>query len=145
MSETSVNLPFLILDKTSKSFPKCNATGRSMLVEFNSPGEEQEPTAYIKECIIVLTNYLLHEVPGRVSVGFRIRNTENVQDKVVGISLRRRDQFKPDVVWDVLRKVIQSNVRFVLTDRFEVHLDHVKMPVGNGIGGVKTKWRPLMY
>jgi len=64
-------------------------------------------------------------VPGRGLVGLRIRNTENVQDKVVGISLRRRDQLKPDMAWGVLGKVIQSNARFALTDRLEVHLDHV--------------------
>ena len=57
----------------------------------------------------------MDKVPGRDSVSLRIRNTENVQDKVVGISLQRRDQFKPDVVWSVLGKVIQSNYRFVLT------------------------------
>ena len=62
----------------------------------------------------------------------RIRNTENVQDKLVGISLRRRYQFKADVVWSVLGKVIQSNASFTLTDRLEVHLDHVRMPVGSG-------------
>jgi hypothetical protein len=72
------------------------------------------------------------EVPVRDLVGLRIRNTENVQDKVVGISLRRRDQLKPDVVWDVLGKVIQSNARFGLSDHLEVHLDHVRIPVGNG-------------
>ena len=60
---------------------------------------------------------------------------------MVGISLRRRDQLKPDVVWAVLGKVIQSNARFRLSDRLEVHLDHVRMPVGNG--GVKTKGRSL--
>ena len=65
-------------------------------------------------------------------VGLRIRNTKNVQDKVVGISLRRRDQLKPDVVWGVLGKVIQSNARFGLADRLEVHLDHVRLPAGNG-------------
>ena len=41
-------LPFKILDETSKSFPKFNATGRSLLIKFNSPGEEQEPTLYLK-------------------------------------------------------------------------------------------------
>jgi len=51
-------------------------------------------------------------VPGRDLVDLRIRNTENVEDKVVGISLRRRDQLKPDVVWAVLAKFIQSNARF---------------------------------
>jgi len=130
-------LPFKILNEISKSFPKFNATGRSLLIKFNSPGEEQDPTAYLKECITAITDYLVDEV------GLRIRNTENVQDKVVGISLRRRGQLKPDVVWAVLGKVIQSIARFGLSDRLEVHLDHVRLPVGNGNGGVKTKGRSL--
>jgi hypothetical protein len=74
-------------------------------------------------------------------VDLRIRNTENVQDKVVGISLRCRDRLKTDVVWSVLGKVIQSNDRFALSDRLKVHLDHVTMPLGNG--REKTKGRYL--
>jgi hypothetical protein len=70
----------------------------------------------MKECITALKNYLLEEMPGRDLVVLRINNNENVQDKVVGIILRLRDQLKPDVVWDVLAKVIQSNVRLCLTD-----------------------------
>jgi len=136
-------LPFKILDDTSKSFPKFNATGRSLPIKFNSPGEKQEPTAYLKECITALTDYLVDEVPDRGLVGLRIRNTENVQDKVVGIILRRRQQLKPDVVWAVLGKVIQSNARFGLSDRLEVHLDHVRMPAGNGRMAEKTKVRTL--
>ena len=42
------HLPIKILGENSKSFPKCKATGRNLLIKFNSPGEEQEPTAYIK-------------------------------------------------------------------------------------------------
>ena len=114
-----------------------------MLIKFNFAGEEQEPTAYLKECITAITDYLVDEVPDRDLVGLRNRNTENVQDKVVGISLRRRDQLKPDVVWAVLGKVNQSNARFVLSDRLEVHMDHVRMHVGNGNDGVKTKGRSL--
>jgi len=76
-------------------------------------------------------------------VDLRIRNTENVQDKVVGISLRRRDQLKADVVWSVLGKVIQSSARFPLTGRLEVHLDHVRMPAGNAKKAEKTKGRSL--
>jgi len=128
----SEQLPFRILDETWKSFPKFQTTGRRLLIKFNSPGEEQDPTTYLKEWITALTNYLVDEVPDRDLVGLRIRNTENVQDKLVGISLRRRYQFKADVVWSVLGKVIQSNASFTLTDRLEVHLDHVRMPVGSG-------------
>jgi len=76
-------------------------------------------------------------------VGLRIRNTENVKNKVVGITLRCRDQLKPDVVWAVLGKVIQINARIGLSDRLKVHLDHVKMPAGNGKRAEKTKGRPL--
>ena len=60
---------------------------------------------------------------------------------MVGISLRRRDQLKTDVVWGVLGKVIQSNDRFGLADRLEVHFDHMRMPAGNGKTAEKTKGR----
>ena len=93
-TSASEKLRFKILDETFKSFPKFNTTGRSLLIKFNSPGEEQNPTIYLKECITALTNYLVDKVPDRDLVGLRIRNTENVQDKVVGISLRRRDQLR---------------------------------------------------
>jgi hypothetical protein len=82
----------MIFDETSKTFPKFNTTGRSFLIKFRSPGEERELTAYLKECITALTNYLVHVVNVRDLVGLRIRNTQNVQDKVFGIGFRRRDQ-----------------------------------------------------
>ena len=51
---------------------------------------------------------------------------------MVGISFRRCDQLKPDVLWGVLGKLVQSNARFGLADRLEMDLDHVRMPAGNG-------------
>ena len=127
------------MDETSKSFPKYNATGRSLPIKFNSPGKEEIHATYLMECTTALTNYILDDVPGRDLLDLRIRNTENLQDKLVGISLRRRDQLKPDVVWGILAKVIQSNARFALSDRLEVHLDHVRMPAGKGRMAEKTK------
>jgi hypothetical protein len=143
LSEIIEQLPFLILDETSKSFPKFNATGRSLLIKFRPPAEDVEPTVYLKECITALTNYLVSDVRDRDLVGLRIRNTENVQDKVVCISFRRRDQLKPDVVWGVLGTVVQSNQILGLSDRIEVHLDNVRMPVGNGKRAEKSKGRSL--
>jgi len=127
------------LDKTNKSFPKYNATGRSLLIKFRPPAEDVEPTVYLKECITAFTNYLVEDVRDRDLVGLRIRNTGNVQDKVVGISFRRREQLKTDVVWGVLGKVVQSNAWFGLCDRLEVHLDHVMMSAGTGKRAEKTK------
>jgi len=43
VSETTEQLTFMILDETSKSFRKLNATGRSLLIKLKSPGEEQGP------------------------------------------------------------------------------------------------------
>jgi len=102
VSETTEQLPFMILDETSKYFQTFIATGLSLFIKFKSPGEEQEPTVYLKEWVTALTNYTVDKVPGGDLVGLRIRNTENVQGKVVVISLRRRDQLKLDVVWSVL-------------------------------------------
>ena len=55
-SVSEKQLPFMILDETSEPFPKFKATGRSLLIKFNSPGKEQEPTAYLKECITAITD-----------------------------------------------------------------------------------------
>ena len=49
---------FFILDETSKSFPKFNATGRILLIMFHSPSEEKHPGTYLKEFITALTDYL---------------------------------------------------------------------------------------
>ena len=37
VSAINGQLPFLILDETSKSFPKLNETGRSLLIKFRPP------------------------------------------------------------------------------------------------------------
>jgi len=49
-------------------------------------------------------------------MGIRICNTENVHDKMVSISFRRRDELKPNVFWGVLEKVVQSNAGFGFSD-----------------------------
>ena len=51
MPEISEQLPFLILDETSKSFPKFNATGRILLIMLRPHAEHVEPTVYLKDCI----------------------------------------------------------------------------------------------
>lgn len=43
----------------------------------------------------------------------------------------------------LLSKAIQTSVRFGLSDRLEVHLDHFRMPAGNGRLVEKTIGRSL--
>jgi len=71
----------MILDWTSKSLPKFN--GRSLLQKCNSTGEEHNPASYLKEYITAFTNYLVDDLPGRDLVGLRIRNSDNIEDKLV--------------------------------------------------------------
>ena len=129
----------MILDESSKFFRKFNATWRSFLIKFRPPVGGQEPAVYLKECITPLNNYLVDDVCDRNLVGLRIRNTGNVHDKVVRISFRPRSQLKPHVVWGMLGNDVQSNALFGITDRLEVHLDHVRMPPGNGREKIKER------
>jgi hypothetical protein len=73
-------------DETTKSFPKFNAIRRCLLIKINSPGEKQEPTSYLCECITRLTNYLVDKVPERDMVGLTFRKTENVEHKWSGLA-----------------------------------------------------------
>lgn len=114
-----------------------------MLIKLGPPSEEQEPTVDLKERITAITNYLVYYIFVRDLVGLSIRNTGNVQDNVVGIGFQRRDQHKHDVVWGVLGKVVLSNAIFGLSDRFEVHIERVRMLSRSSQRDEKKKGRSL--
>ena len=116
-----------------------------MLIKFRTSVEVVEHTVCLNKCINALTNYLFDDVRDRDLVGLRICNTENVQDNVVGISFRRRDSLKPGVVWGVLGNGVNSNARFGLCDPLDVHLEHFRMPAGNGKRAEKMKERSLGF
>ena len=92
-----------------------------------------------------MTNYVFDDVRDRDLVGLTIRNTDNVQYKLGGISLRRHFQLKPDVVSDVLGKVVPSNTRYGLNNQHEVHFDHVRMPAVYGKRAEKAIGRSLEF
>lgn len=47
MSRVTEQLPFMIFDETTKSFPKYNATEDIFLIKFRTQGGEQETTVYL--------------------------------------------------------------------------------------------------
>jgi len=55
-------------------------------------------------------------------VGVTISNEDNVQDKPIGISFRRKDQLSEEVIWCMFEKVAQSNARFNAMDRLVVFI-----------------------
>jgi len=52
VSERAEQLPFLVLDETFELLTKFNATGPSMLIKFNPPGEEQEHRHILKNALL---------------------------------------------------------------------------------------------
>ena len=87
--------------------------------------------------------YALRDCQDSDMVGLNIRNEDNVQDKPIGISFRRKDQISEELIWFVFEKVVQSNARFNALDRLVVLVHRVVMPVGYGRSAVKTKGRQL--
>jgi len=76
-------------------------------------------------------------------LGVSIRNEVYMRDKAIGISFRRKDLLSSDVIKNVWQKVTQSNSRFNALDKVVLEVHSVKMPVGFGGDGRKTKGRPL--
>jgi hypothetical protein len=66
-----------------------------------------------------------------------------MMDKAIGISFRRKDQLSTDVILNVWQKVTQSNSRFNALEKLVLEVYSVKMPVGFGGDGIKTKGRSL--
>jgi len=76
-------------------------------------------------------------------VGISIRNEVNMRDKEIGISFRRKDLLSTDAISNVWQKFTQSNSLFNGLGKLVLKVHSVKMPVGFGGGGIKTKGRPL--
>jgi hypothetical protein len=65
-------------------------------------------------------------------IGVSIHNADNLQDRPLGLSFRRRDQNSREVLWSVFEKVTQSNADFEALDTLTFHVYSVRMPVGFG-------------
>jgi hypothetical protein len=91
-----------------------------------------------------LFQYAFKDFSDSDMVGLSISNQENVQDKAIGLSFRRKDQLTSDAIWNVFQKVTQSNSRFDALDKLFLNVHAEKMPVDFGGGGdIKSKGKPL--
>jgi hypothetical protein len=70
-----------------------------------------------------------------------IQNQNN--DKPIGFSFRRKDQLSVEVILQLFEKVAHSNAKFNALDPLIVTVHSVKMPVGFGGNGLKSKGRQL--
>lgn len=129
---------FTIINSRRRFFKRFNTRGTTYLVKINTDRVENNPIEYLQQAIEDVLDELLKDTDPGDMVGLTIRNTDNLQDKPVGISMRRSDQISADVVWSVMSKIIQSNARFLINDKITIHVDHVRMPLGNGRSFLKT-------
>jgi hypothetical protein len=91
-----------------------------------------------------LFHYALRDYSDGDMIGLSITNQENVQDKAIGLSFRRKDQLTADVIWSVLQKATQSNSRINALDKLVLNVHAVKMPAGFvRRDAIKCMGRPL--
>ena len=105
---------FTIDGEINRQYKRFNAVGTQLTVRLLPPseGEESNPMSHFLASVSDLFEYALQNCDDSDMVGITISNEVNVADKVIGISLRRKDQITPDVIWSVFGKVAQSSARF---------------------------------
>jgi hypothetical protein len=89
-----------------------------------------------------LIQHALQNLSDSDMVGITIQNRVNQNDKPIGISFTRKDQFAGDVIWSVFKKVPQSNSSFNALNTLVVNVHSVRMPVIFG-SSITSKGRTL--
>jgi hypothetical protein len=87
-----------------------------------------DPMSHFIDTINEILKYALYDRSDSDMVGLNISNDQNVGDKAVGISFRRKDQLSAEAIWAVFQKVIQSNARFNALDKLTIQIHAVRMP-----------------
>jgi hypothetical protein len=135
---------FTIEEEINRRYRLFNAVGTRLTVRLQCPheGEDLNHVYHFPASVSDLFEYALRNCDDSDMVGITINNQENVQDKAIKFSFRRKDQIIANLIWSVLRKVAQSNARFNALDKLVLTIHYVKMPVGKS-KGIPTKGRPL--
>jgi hypothetical protein len=100
-----------------------------------------DPMSHFINTMNEILEYALYDRDDTEMIDLTITNEQNVGDKAVGISFRRKDQLSAEAIWAVFEKVMQTNTRFNALDRLNIQIHAVRM--SNGSGRVKAKGRPL--
>jgi len=135
---------FTIEEEQTREYRRFNAQGTQITVRLLPPPEGEEnlkPMSHFLVSVTELFEYTLRDLEDNEIIGITISNEVNVKDRPIGISFRRKDQIKGDVIWSVFEKVDQSNARFNALDTLVMTVHSVRMPIGHG--RIATKGRPL--
>jgi hypothetical protein len=133
---------FTIEDEINRQYKRFSAVGTQLTVRL-SPPVDSNPMSHFLATVSDLFEHALQNCDDSDMVGITISNEDNVQDRAIWISFKRRDQLTPDVILSVFGKIAQSNARFNALDKLILNIHSVKMPIGNGGGGIDAKGRSL--
>jgi hypothetical protein len=89
---------FTIEEEINRQYRRFNAVGTQLTVRL-LPSVDSNPMSHFLASVSDLFEHALQNCDDSDMVGITISNEENVQDKAIGISFRRRDQLTPDVIW----------------------------------------------
>ena len=98
---------FEIMDTNTRQYRQYNAVERHLTVRLISPADNSDPVAHFLASVNDLIEHALRDVDDRDMVGITIQNQVNQNDKLIGISFRRKDQLSGDVIWSVFEIVSQ--------------------------------------
>ena len=136
---------FTIIDEITREYRLFNTVGTQRTVRLLNPpeGDERDPVSHFMSSVTDLCEHALQNYDDFDMVGVSIRNVVNMRDMAIGIRFRRKYQHSTDVILNAWQKVTQSYSRFNTLDKLVFEMHSVKMPVGFGCDGRKTKGRPL--
>jgi hypothetical protein len=127
-------LRFTIEEQITRQYWRFNAARTQITVRLLPPIEVEDlnPMSHFLASVSDLFEHALQNCDDSGMVGITISNEENVVDKAIGVSCRRKDQENPDRIWSFLGKVAQSNATFNALDKLVLNIHYAKMPIDNG-------------
>jgi len=134
---------FEIEDTSTRQYRRFKATGTQVVVRLLPPSDATDPVSHFLASLNDLSRHALQNLSESNMVGITIQNRENQNDKPTGISFRRKDLVTGDVILSLIQTFSQSNSRFNALDKLIMTVHSVRMPVGFGKRGIKSRGRPL--
>jgi len=104
---------FTVEEEQTRLYRRFNAQRTQLTVRLLPPpeGQDSNPMSHFLDSVTEVFDYALRDLDESDMVEITISNEVEVKDRAIGISLRRKDQIKGDVIWSVFEKVAQSNAK----------------------------------
>jgi hypothetical protein len=139
---------FDILDEVKRQYERFKAQGTQLRVRLLSPPDDgseviPDPITHFETRADALFEFPLKNIEDSDMVGIVIQNENTQKDKPIGFRCWLKDQLFVEVIWKLFEKVAQSNAKLNALDPLIVTVHSVKVPVGFGGNGLKSRGRQL--